>query len=72
MLEKDWDKIEEEFISSLDEDNKSKKCKWERESGTVDDNYFETDCGNDFLIAFDGPKENKMKYCCFCSREIQN
>jgi hypothetical protein len=30
MLEKEWDKIEEEFISSLDEDNKSKKCNWER------------------------------------------
>ena len=42
------------------------KCKWKEDSGS---NY-DTDCGQTFCMIYGTPKENDMKYCCFCGKEI--
>jgi len=45
-----------------------KKCKW-----TYDEDYnvHETDCGASFQIIEGTPKENNMKYCTYCGKEIK-
>ena len=41
-------------------------CAWREDEGVWD-----TDCGNAFEINEGGPTENKMKYCCYCGKEIE-
>jgi len=45
-----------------------KTCTW-----TYDDlyDYWETSCGESFIITEGDPKENKMVFCPFCGRLIK-
>lgn len=42
------------------------KCTWQWD----DEGYWETECGNKYVILEGTPKENGMKYCTYCGREI--
>jgi len=42
------------------------KCKW-----TYDDDFWDTDCGKAFTIMEGTPKDNEMKYCPYCGRQIE-
>lgn len=43
-------------------------CEWAYD----DDEYFwNTQCGEAFQFTTDGPKENKMAYCCYCGGKIK-
>ncbi len=47
----------------------SETCDW-----TLDDrhgNKWDTTCGNAFQLETDGPKENGMKFCCYCGRRLR-
>ena len=46
----------------------SKKCKW-----TYDDTYdvWETTCKQAFCIDEGTPKDNGMKYCCYCGKPLK-
>ena len=47
---------------------KVKKCEWNHD----EDNIFYTSCKNSFQLSNDAtPKENEMKYCCYCGEEIE-
>ena len=37
-------------------------CKWEAD----DDGVYQTGCGEAFTFIDAGPKENNMKFCCYC------
>jgi len=44
------------------------ECKW---TPTHDDyNTFDTDCGQSFCLDADSPKDNNMKFCCYCSKSL--
>jgi hypothetical protein len=43
------------------------KCDWTENS---DPDYWETSCGEAFIIIEGTPQDNKMKYCPFCGQEI--
>jgi len=43
-------------------------CGWE--PGDVDSDCYETGCGQSFVIYEGTPKENSMKFCCFCGKRI--
>lgn len=44
-------------------------CKWERED--EDSDIWLTNCGTAFTLNEGTPKENRMKFCCFCGRKIK-
>lgn len=49
------------------------KCKWKYDK-PWDDNYegfYDTSCGNTFVPIEGTPNENKMKYCPYCGKEIE-
>lgn len=49
--------------------NDSKPCIWSKEE--FDEyNMWNTECGESFCLETDTPKENKMKYCCYCGKEL--
>lgn len=37
-------------------------CRWEAD----DDGIYQTACGHAFIFTDDGPRENKMQFCCYC------
>ena len=44
------------------------ECKW---TPTHDDyNTFDTDCGQSFCLDADSPKDNNMKFCCYCGKSL--
>lgn len=45
------------------------KCKWKYEEW--DGDCYDTDCGESFVLFEGTPEENKMKYCCYCGKEIE-
>ena len=54
------------LMIKLIEENAAKKCIWKEEEG------YWTTCKHDFVINNEGtPKENEMKFCCYCGREIE-
>jgi hypothetical protein len=42
-------------------------CEWK---GNEENNY-ETSCGELYCIISGTPKENKMKYCCYCGKILK-
>ena len=42
-------------------------CHWTEDS---DGNWW-TECGKGFVFGVGGPKENSMRYCCYCGRKLQ-
>jgi len=69
LRDRQMDEIEEQAkqIQEL-EAEKEQKCKW-----TYDDNYdmWETECGDAFCLTNGTPKTNKMKYCPYCGKLIE-
>ena len=50
---------------------KTKTCKWEHIVDSYND-YYETECGNDFCLCNDETlEENKMRYCPYCGGRIK-
>ena len=41
-------------------------CTWEEKDGV-----WSTDCHHDFVINEGTPKENQMKFCCYCGKLIE-
>lgn len=50
-----------------DKVNTEKKCKWEEDD---DYGYWDTSCGEQFVLEAGTPKENNMNYCCYCGKEL--
>lgn len=49
-----------------------KKCKWTySEEDDLDTEFWATECGQSFVLMEGTPKENGMKFCCYCGREIK-
>jgi hypothetical protein len=44
-------------------------CFWEADE--PDSDMFRTTCGEYFVLNECGPKENGMKFCCFCGKPIK-
>ena len=44
-----------------------RKCKWTQDA---DDGSWDTDCGEKFCIEERTPKENGMRFCCYCGAEL--
>ncbi len=44
------------------------KCKWNEQEFA---DYWETDCGDAFCFTDGGPKDNHMKFCCYCGKKLQ-
>lgn len=42
-------------------------CVWRENQ----DGYWETGCGNVFVLGDGTPPENKMVYCCYCGAPLQ-
>ena len=47
-----------------------KYCVWTADEHD-DYSIWETDCGNTFQLEYDGPEENKMKFCCYCGKLLK-
>jgi len=46
-------------------------CVWGQYSySDIDMGTWQTDCGQIFCFIEDGPKENEMKYCCYCGKTL--
>lgn len=46
-------------------------CNWSSEGDPdYDEGRWVSDCGNDFLLTEGTPSENKMKFCCYCSKPL--
>ena len=46
----------------------SQICKW---FYMEDEDYWETQCGEEYSIIEGNPKENRMKYCPFCGKKLK-
>jgi hypothetical protein len=44
-----------------------KTCTWTEDS----DGNWETDCGETFILNDGTPKENHMKFCCYCGKPLK-
>lgn len=57
------------WLHDLIEDLKAKKklCKWVHDE---EHEKWDTACGEAFCFIEDGPKENKMRFCCYCGGEL--
>lgn len=65
----DMDAFLHAHIKKAITDEKVPQCVW-----TVGDEVYgepwETSCGNAFTLENDGPKENGMKFCCYCGKVL--
>lgn len=43
------------------------ECKWKEDN----DGCWWTDCGQGFVLADGTPKENDMKFCCYCGKPLE-
>ncbi len=50
-------------------EKKVQVCNWTLDSTEYDDHY-ETECGNAFIMTEGTPKENEMKFCCYCGKKL--
>lgn len=43
-------------------------CNWNQ----YDDEYasYETDCGQSFVLNEGSPADNRMKFCCYCGKQL--
>lgn len=44
-------------------------CLWTRQD--ADSEWWSTSCGEEYYINFGIPTEQKMKFCCFCGRQLK-
>lgn len=47
---------------------KRETCYWTLAS---DDDFWETDCGQAFQPTDGTPRENKMRFCCYCGKLLE-
>ena len=47
------------------------RCKWKRCVDHNDDSYWERECGDPWRMSEGGLKDNKVKFCPFCGKEIK-
>ena len=67
LLNAACDRIDE-LEAERDVKNLGGECKW---TPTHDDyNTFDTDCGQSFCLDADSPKDNNMKFCCYCGKSL--
>jgi len=46
-------------------------CEWGQYChDDVDSSLWHTACGDAFCLVDDGPKENGMKFCCYCGKPL--
>jgi len=45
-------------------------CTWTRTQDDYDD-YYETSCDKSFMLADGTPKQNKMRFCCYCGKPLE-
>jgi len=43
-------------------------CSWVQEDDEW--GYYETDCGETFVMIDGTPADNSMKYCCYCGKQL--
>jgi hypothetical protein len=43
------------------------ECCWKPD----DDGVWATDCGQEFVFIDAGPKENHMRFCCYCGKPLK-
>ena len=46
------------------------KCEWKTEVGEYEGVYI-TSCINEFWLSAGTPKDNGMKFCCYCGKRIK-
>lgn len=73
MSKYDYDNLHVEIDNSATElknptvnNQDNKTCDW-----TDDEGYWITTCGHEFVINAGSPKDNDMRFCCFCGKEIK-
>lgn len=44
-----------------------KSCKWTYD---LDEDSWDTQCGNKFSLIDGNPYENKMRFCCYCGGKL--
>ena len=42
------------------------KCKWKQD----DDGVYDSSCGHKWQFIEGGPRENGMKFCCYCGKPL--
>jgi hypothetical protein len=47
------------------------ECRWTHDATEWEDIKWDTDCGEAFVFIDGGPKENKVKFCCYCGRPVK-
>ena len=50
-------------------DQNNMRCTWVQD-GDPDSDTWATDCGNMFILNEGSPKENDLKFCCYCGKPI--
>lgn len=45
-------------------------CKWQQGDG-IESGVWWTSCGEGFTFEVDGPTENKMQFCCYCGKRLE-
>lgn len=45
-------------------------CKWVQDSDWENSGDYHTECGGELSLTVGTPKDNDMKYCCFCGKEL--
>jgi hypothetical protein len=51
----------------MNEDNYEQYCTWE----WLEQDVWATSCTNLFVLNDGTPADNKMKYCCYCGKELK-
>lgn len=52
-----------------DEKRNNSTCTWHYVDD-IDHDCWETDCGEAYTFIDGSPHDNKMKFCCYCGREL--
>ena len=47
---------------------KESTCEWTQESPEYD--WYNTECGGMWEFTEGGPKDNQMKFCCYCGKSL--
>lgn len=49
----------------------NKHCTWSQAGDKYDPyDYWSTSCGHEFTLTEGTPKDNEMKFCCFCGKKL--
>ena len=65
----EWDKAVSDLRAALAQpEPEPETCTWRDNMDAI----YETGCGNLHIINDGSPAENRMKYCCYCGKEIED